>query len=131
MEAAKLNNVAAFGQGNRRIDCLKQLAYDCQLTDDDARQFGKLSKTSTWEALLTKHGLEFEPKIQITSNTVETASQDSDHSINFFEWVDFGQLIALSLASVGLAVLILGLWPRINPLNLFPQIRIQIQIGQK
>jgi hypothetical protein len=46
----------------RRIDRLRQLAYDCNLTDDEARKFGKLTKTSTWGALLTSHGLEFEPK---------------------------------------------------------------------
>ena len=128
---ATLNTAAVAPRkfGNRRIDCLKQLAYDCNLSDSDARQHGKLTATATWEKLLLAHGLEFEPKNEITDNTVATANQDSNHSINFFEWVDFGQLIALSLASVGLAVLILGLWPRINPLNLFPPVRINIQIG--
>lgn len=131
LEAAKLNNVAAsFGQGNRRIDCLKQLAYDCQLTDDDARQFGKLSKTSTWESLLTKHGLEFEPKIQITSNTVETASNESPHQISLMQWVDFQQFLALALASVTFAVLFFSVFPRVNPLNLLP-VKITIQIGDK
>lgn len=115
--------------GNRRIDCLKQLAYDCNLTDSDARQHGKLTATATWEKLLVSHGLEFEPKPENLHNTVATASQESNHSINFFEWVDFGQFIAVSLTSAGLVILLLNLWPRINPLNLFPQIRIQIQIG--
>jgi len=79
--------------------------------------------------LLTSHGLEFEPKIEITPNTVATANQESTRQINLLEWVDFGQLIATSLASVGLAVLVISLWPRINPLNLFPPVRINIQIG--
>jgi len=129
---ATLNTDAVgFGNGNRRIDRLRQLCYDCNLSDNDARQFGKLTKTSTWEALLISHGLEFKSKSEITSNTVATANQGNPRQINLLEWVDFGQLIAVSLASVGFAVCVLSLWPRINPLNLFPQIKIQIQIGAK
>ena len=36
----------------RRIDQLKAIAYDRGFTNEDAKQFGKLSKTATWEALL-------------------------------------------------------------------------------
>jgi hypothetical protein len=127
---ATLNTAATkFGNGGRRIDSLRQLAYDCGLTNDHARVFGKLTATATWEKLLLSHGLEFEPRIENFSNTVASANQESSRQINLLEWVDFGQLIAVSLASVGLAVLVLSLWPRINPLNLFPPIRIHIQIG--
>jgi hypothetical protein len=118
-------------RSRRRIEHLKQLAYDCNLTNEQAREFGKLTATATWEKLLTSHGLEFEPKIEITSNTVATANQESTRQINLLEWVDFGQLIATSLAAVGFAVMVLILWPRINPLNLFPPVRINIQIGAK
>ena len=116
-------------RSRRRIEHLKQLAYDCNLTNEQARTFGKLTATATWEKLLHAHGLEFDRKIEISSNTVATASQDSSHSINFFEWVDFGQALALALASVGFAVLVLGLFPRINPLNLLP-VKITIQVGK-
>jgi hypothetical protein len=127
---AKLNSVATkFGNGGRRIDALRQLAYDCNLTNEQARVFGKLTATATWEKLLTAHGLEFEPRIEIANNTVTTANQESPRQLNLLEWVDFGQLLAVSLASVGCAVLVLSLWPRINPLNLFPPVRINIQIG--
>ena len=130
LDAAKLNSVAiGMGSGRRRIDCLKQLAYDCNLTNEEARTFGDLRATATWEKLLLAYGLEFDHKPETLNNTVATASQESNHSINFLEWVDFGQLIAVSLASVGLAVLVLSLWPRINPLNLLPPVKIQIQIG--
>jgi hypothetical protein len=130
--AANLNIAATkFGNGGRRIEHLKQLAYDCNLTAEQAKEFGKLSATATWEKLLTAHGLEFEPKIEINNNTVATASQESARQINLLDWVDFGQLIAVSLASVGFAVLVLSLWSRINPLNLFPPVRIKIQIGTK
>ena len=36
----------------RRIDRLRSLAFSYGLTNEDAQHFGKLSKTSTWEALL-------------------------------------------------------------------------------
>jgi len=113
----------------RRIEHLKQLAYDCNLTAEQAKKYGKLSATATWEKLLTAHGLEFERKIEINNNTVATANQEPSRQINLLDWVDFGQLLAVSLASVGFAVLVLSLWSRINPLNLFPPVRINIQIG--
>ena len=115
----------------RRIDHLKTVAYSCGLCDAEARKFGKLTATKTWEALLNSHGLEFERKSEITSIDGSTVNPEPARQINLLEWVDFGQLIAVSLASVGFAVCVLGLWPRINPLNLFPSIKIQIQIGQK
>ncbi|MGB3266224.1 MAG: hypothetical protein WBA89_19955, partial [Microcoleus sp.] len=52
-------------------------------------------------------------------------------STNFLEWVDFSQLIALILASAGVFVLAMSMWRQINPLNLFPPVRINIQIGTK
>jgi hypothetical protein len=115
--------------GYRRIDQLKQLAYDCNLTNSDAKVFGKLTATATWEKLLLAHGLEFESKIETTSNTVAVASQESTRQINLLEWVDLGQAFALALASVGFALLILGMFPRVNPLNLFP-VKITIQVGK-
>jgi hypothetical protein len=129
LDAAKLNVATKFGNGGRRIDALRQLAYDCGLTAEQAKKFGKLSVTATWEKLLSAHGLEFEPKIEINDNTIATANQESPRQLNLLEWVDFGQLLAVSLASVGCVVLVLSLWPRINPLNLFLPIRINIQIG--
>jgi hypothetical protein len=113
----------------RRIDHLRQLAYDCNLTNEQARAFGKLTATATWEKLLSAHGLEFEPGIKTANNTAPTSNEELPRQLNFLEWVDFGQLLVVSLASVGFAMLVLSLWPRINPLNLFPPIRINIQIG--
>jgi len=131
LDAAKLNSVAhtRFGNGGRRIDALRQLAYDCGLTNEQARVFGKLTVTATWEKLLLAHGFEFTPRIETANNTIVTTNQEQARPLNLLEWVDFGQLLAVSLASVGFAVLVLSLWPRINPLNLFPPVRINIQIG--
>src|SRR4028118_1204155 len=41
----------------RRIDQLKAIALDRGFTNKDAKQFGKLSKTATWEALLETYGI--------------------------------------------------------------------------
>ena len=130
--AANLNIAATkFGNGGRRIEHLKTLAYDCGLTAEEARKFGKLSATKTWEALLTSHGLEFEPKSEIISDIVAPGNGGQIHSINLWEWVNLSQLLAVSAATAGLVILLLNLWPRINPFNLFPQVKITIQVGTK
>jgi hypothetical protein len=122
----------------RRIDRLKAIAFDCGFTNEDAKQFGKLSKTATWETLLKTYGI----PLQVVNAPV---SRDSDawvndgsspvcsftpqNSINFLDWVDLGQLIALAIASAGVFVLAMSLWRQINPLNLLPPVRVNIQIG--
>ncbi|MEG5238698.1 hypothetical protein [Microcoleus sp. AT9b-C3] len=188
----------------RRIDQLRAIAYDRGFSNEDARQFGKLSKTATWEALLelylvdgesldtvnvdtvdeTSEPLDTVPEgIQAvansrkqsdclytgsqsldTSETVANSRKQSDclytlsepldkvldsvdsidwtndgsfpvcgftrqTSTSFLDWVDFGQLIALVLASAGVFVLAMSMWQQINPLNLFPPVRVNIQIG--
>jgi hypothetical protein len=118
-----------FGNGGRRIDSLRQLAYDCNLTAEQAREYGKLSATATWEKLLLAQGLEFEPKSEIINDIVAPGNSGQTHSINLLEWVNLSQLLAVSAATAGLVLLLLNLWPRINPLNLFPPVRINIQIG--
>src|SRR4028119_278436 len=132
----------------RRIDQLKTIALDCGFTNEDAKQFGKLSKTATWEALLSTYGIPLQSVDSVdTSVDTETQSLDTSdwtndgsfpvcnftpqNSTNFLGWVDFGQLIALVLASAAIFVLTMSMWRQINPLNLFPPVRINIQIGTK
>ncbi len=132
----------------RRIDRLKARALDCGFTNEDAKQFGKLSKTATWEALLETYGIPLHPVDSVDSNVdIEAQSLDTSdwtndaffpvcnfipqNSTNFLGWVDFGQLIALVLASAGVFVLAMSMWRQINSLNLFPPVRINIQIGTK
>ena len=43
----------------RRIEQLKAIAFNCGFSNEDAKQFGKLSKTATWEAMLQTHGVPF------------------------------------------------------------------------
>jgi hypothetical protein len=126
----------------RRIDQLKTRAFDCGFTNEDAKQFGKLSKTATWEALLSTYGIPLHSVDTVDSKaqSLDTGDWTNDasfpvcnfipqNSTNFLDWVDFGQLIALALASVEVFVLAMSLWRQINPFNLFPPVRINIQIG--
>jgi hypothetical protein len=145
----------------RRIDQLRAIAFDHGFTNEDARQFGKLSKTATWEALLELYLIEGESlgtvsvdSVDSAGNFVDTTPEPLDtegvdsvdtldwtndgsfpvcgftrQNSTFLDWVDFGQLIALVLASAGVFVLAMSMWRQINPLNLFPPVRINIQIG--
>jgi hypothetical protein len=132
----------------RRIDRLKAIAFDCGFSKEDAKQFGKLSKTATWEALLSTYSIPLHPVDTVDSNvdkkaqSLDTSDWTNDasfpvcnftpqNSTNFLGWVDFGQLIALVLASAAVFVLAMSMWRQINPLNLFPPVRINIQIGTK
>jgi tetrahydromethanopterin S-methyltransferase subunit B len=132
----------------RRIDQLKARAFDCGFSNEDAKQFGKLSKTATWSALLETYNIPLQ-SVDSVDNAVDDKAQSLDtsdwtndasfpvrnftpqNSTNFLDWVDFGQLIALVLASAGVFVLAMSMWRQINPLNLFPPVRINIQIGTK
>jgi hypothetical protein len=131
----------------RRIDQLKAIALDRGFRNEDAKQFGKLSKTATWEALLKTHGIPLQV-VDTVDITVDTNIQSHDTSgwtndgsfrvcdftrpsSSFLDWVDFGQLISLVLASAGVFVLAMSMWRQINPLNLFPPVKVNIQIGTK
>ncbi|UNU22930.1 hypothetical protein [Microcoleus vaginatus] len=62
----------------RRIDQLKAIAFDRGFTNEDARQFGKLSKTATWEALLELY--------LVDGESLDTANVDSvDSAGNFVD----------------------------------------------
>jgi len=133
---------------HRRIDHLKARAFDCGFSNEDAKQFGKLSKTATWEALLETNGIPlqavdtFDRTVDTNIQSLDTSGWTNDGSFpvcdftrpnsSFLDWVDFGQLVALVLASAGVFVLAMSMWRQINPLNLFPSpVRINIQIGTK
>ncbi|MEG5176124.1 hypothetical protein [Microcoleus sp. B3-D7] len=132
----------------RRIDRLKAMAFERGFTNEDAKQFGKLSKTATWEALLELYLVDGESLDTMLDNTLDTVDRSVDsvdtldwandgsfpvcfprHNSTFLDWVDLGQLVALALASAGVFVLAISLWRQINPLNLLPPVRVNIQIG--
>jgi len=131
----------------RRIDHLKAIALERGFSNEDAKQFGKLSKTATWEALLKTHGISLQA-VDTVDSLVDAKDQSPDTSgwtndgsfpvcdftrpnSSFLDWVDFGQLVALVLALAGVFVLAMSMWRQINPLNLFPPIKVNIQIGTK
>ena len=133
-----------MGKNYRRIEQLKAIAFDCGFGNEDAKQFGKLSKTATWEALLKPYGIPLQvvDTVDSKAQSLDTSDWTNDasfpvcnftpqNSTNFLGWVDFGQLVALILASAGVFVLAMSMWRQINPLNLFPPVRINIQIGTK
>ena len=129
----------------RRIDHLKAIALERGFRNEDAKQFGKLSKTATWEALLKTHGIPLQAVdsvdnfVDVNFQSPDTSGWTNDGSFpvcdftrpnsSFLDWVDFGQLVALVLASAGVFVLAMSMWRQINPLNLFPPVRVNIQIG--
>jgi hypothetical protein len=131
----------------RRIDHLKAIALERGFRNEDAKQFGKLSKTATWEALLKTHGIPlqavdtFDNFVDAKLQSPDTRGWTNDGSFpvgdftrpnsSFLDWVDFGQLVALVLASAGVFVLAMSMWRQINPLNLFPPVKVNIQIGTK
>ena len=131
----------------RRIDHLKAIALERGFSNEDAKEFGKLSKTATWEALLKTHGISlqavdtFDITVDTKIQSLDTRGWTNDGSFpvcdftrpnsSFLDWVDFGQLVALILASAGVFVLAMSMWRQINPLNLFPPVKVNIQIGTK
>ncbi|TAE04393.1 MAG: hypothetical protein EAZ96_09340 [Oscillatoriales cyanobacterium] len=100
---------------HRRIDKLKAIAYDRGFTNEDAK--------------LDLQAVDSVDTLDWTNDGSFPVCNFTRHNSTFFDWVDFGQLIALALASVGVFVLAMSMWRQINPLNLFPKIRINIQIG--
>ena len=149
----------------RRIDKLKAIAFERGFTNEDAKQFGKLSKTATWEALLELYLVDSESLDTVLDTVLDSVDKIVDttvdatldslcvdkvvdsvdtgwtndgsfpvcdftrHNSTFLDWVDFSQLIALALASAGVFVLAMNLWQHINPLNLLPPVKVNIQIG--
>jgi hypothetical protein len=62
-----------MGKNYRRIEQLKAIAFDGGFSNEDAKQFGKLSKTVTWEAMLETYGVPF---------PVDNSSVDSLDSVD-------------------------------------------------
>jgi len=61
----------------RRIDRLKAIAFDCGFGNEDAKLFGKLSKTATWEALLETYGIPLQV-VDPVDRSVDSKAQSLD-----------------------------------------------------
>jgi hypothetical protein len=64
----------------RRIDQLRAIAFDCGFSTEDAKRFGKLSKTATWKALLETYGIP--PQVVNVVDKVNSQSQSLDTGNN-------------------------------------------------
>jgi hypothetical protein len=66
-----------MSKSNRRIDQLIAIALDCGFGNEDAKDFGKLTKTSTWEAMLETYGIPF-PKDNVDTVDKSVDIEESD-----------------------------------------------------
>jgi hypothetical protein len=66
-----------MNKSNRRIDQLIAIALDCGFGNEDAKDFGKLTKTATWEAMLETYGIPF-PEDNVDSVDSNVDTEDSD-----------------------------------------------------
>jgi hypothetical protein len=66
-----------MNKSNRRIDQLIAIALDCGFGNEDAKDFGKLTKTATWEAMLETYGIPF-PADNSSLDTQDT--EDTEES---------------------------------------------------
>jgi hypothetical protein len=66
-----------MSKSNRRIDQLIAIALDCGFGNEDAKDFGKLTKTATWEAMLETYGIPF-PEDNANSVDSDVDTKDSD-----------------------------------------------------
>jgi hypothetical protein len=68
---------SAMNKSNRRIDQLIVIALDCGFGNEDAKDFGKLTKTATWEAMLETYGIPFpEDNVDTVDSSVDTEESD-------------------------------------------------------
>jgi len=65
-----------MNKSNRRIDQLIAIALDCGFGNEDAKDFGKLTKTATWEAMLETYGIPFPEDNVDTVDSVDTEEKD-------------------------------------------------------
>jgi hypothetical protein len=66
-----------MNKSNRRIDQLIAIALDCGFGNEDAKDFGKLTKTATWEAMLETYGIPFpEDNVDNVDSSVDTEEKD-------------------------------------------------------
>jgi hypothetical protein len=65
-----------MNKSNRRIDQLIAIALDCGFGNEDAKDFGKLTKTATWEAMLETYGIPFPPDNVDSVDSVDTEERD-------------------------------------------------------
>ncbi len=69
-----------MSKSNRRIDQLIAIALDCGFGNEDAKDFGKLTKTATWEAMLETYGIPFPPENVDSVDSVDSVDPEESDS---------------------------------------------------
>jgi hypothetical protein len=69
-----------MNKSNRRIDQLIAIALNCGFGNEDAKDFGKLTKTATWEAMLETYGIPFPPENVDTVDSVDSVDTEESDS---------------------------------------------------
>jgi hypothetical protein len=116
-----------------RLELLKRQASEMGLSRDRVREFGSLTRRATWESAIAFHratnrecnrwnDLELENVDNVIHNPVEP------HDTRVSSILSFWQLASLFFLIVGFFVLVV---PVLQKVNLFPQIKITIEIGGK
>jgi hypothetical protein len=85
----------------RRIDQLKALAFDRGFTNEDARQFGKLSKTATWEALLELYLVDGESLDTVLDTQLDKVLDSVDTTPELLETKDVNSVDTLDWTNDG------------------------------
>ena len=115
-----------------RLKLLKQQALEMGLSRDRVREFGSLTRRTTWESAITFHQAinresdrwnEFNP----VDNVIHTQELEL-HDTRVSSVLSLSQLITLFFLIAGFFVLVA---PALQRFNLFPQIKITIQVGTK
>lgn len=112
-----------------RLELLKRQALEIGLSRDRVREFGSLTRRSTWESAIafhtaTDHNCERWNDLQKVDNVIyDQKIEPRDTRLSGF--LSFSQLVALFFLIVGFFVLVVPVLQKLK----FPQVNITIQIG--
>jgi len=115
-----------------RLELLKRQASEIGLSRDQVREFGSLSRRATWESAIAFYqATNREPDrwndLENVDNVIHSQEVESPDT-RLSNILSFPQLVTLFFLMVGFFVLVV---PVLQRVNLFPQIKITIQIGDK
>jgi hypothetical protein len=115
-----------------RLELLKQRASEMRLSRDRVREFGSLTRRKTWESAIafyetTSPELDHWNDLKPVDNVIHSQEVEP-RDTRLSGILNFPQLIALFFLMVGFFVLVV---PFLQRVNLLPQVKITIQIGDK
>lgn len=120
---------------SRRIDQLRYQASLMPLTKDQVREFGKLTKTETWEKAIAFHkAIDRDNKWiePLDTSDMPIASEWMPISLpkttSLPEWIGSPKIFAVVLGAIGIFLLATGSLPYLTK---FLPVKFTIQIGAK